>query len=100
MIKLGMEKYEIDEIEENRPNVSLRKQDAFDQWLRKKHDACWADIIKALFEMNEDALARSLVMKYNWKDPRVHLLCVLFVCIFRFNLPLVLVQGNIISVSA
>lgn len=72
LLKLGMEKYQIEVIEINRPgNVELQKQDAFDQWLHQKHNACWADVTDALYKIGENTLAKKLEEKYNWKDPRV-----------------------------
>ena len=72
LTKLGMEKYNISKIEINhRGNVDLQKHDALYQWLCQKHDACWTDIIKALFEMEEHTLAKALERRYSWKDPRV-----------------------------
>ena len=72
MLNLGMEKYKNDKIEINFPqDVDRQKQEAFDQWLRLKPDACWKDVIDALFAIEENTLARKLTRKYNWKDPRV-----------------------------
>ena len=72
MLNLGVEKHKNDKIERNFPqDVNRQKQEAFDQWLRETPDACWKDIIDALFVMEENTLARKLTRKYNWKDPRV-----------------------------
>ena len=72
MISMGMEKYENDKIERNfRCDIDRQKQEAFDKWLRKKPDACWKDVIDALYEIEEITLASSLAKRYNWKDPRV-----------------------------
>ncbi|XP_064387703.1 uncharacterized protein LOC135335910 isoform X2 [Halichondria panicea] len=73
MIKLGVEKFENDKIEKNFPNdIDRRKQEAFDKWLRMKPDACWKDVIDALYEMEEITLASGLARKYAWEDPRVY----------------------------
>ncbi len=72
MINMGVEKFENDKIERNFPyDIDRQKQEAFDKWLRKKPDACWKDVIDALYEMKEITLASGLAKKYNWKDPRV-----------------------------
>ncbi len=74
MIKLGVEKFENDKIEKNFPNdIDRRKQEAFDKWLRMKPDACWKDVIDALYEMEEITLASGLARKYAWEDPRVRI---------------------------
>lgn len=75
LLNLGMDKYKIDEIEEDYDKIEHRKQEGLDRWLRNKHDACWNDIIKALFEMGQDTLARALEEKYTWKDSMVQLTC-------------------------
>ena len=72
MINMGVEKYENDKIERNFSSDNDRqKQEAFDKWLRMKPDACWKDVIDALYKMKEVTLASSLARKYDWKDPRV-----------------------------
>ena len=72
MIHLGVEKHQNDKIEKNFPqDVDRQKQEAFDRWLRGSPNACWKDIIDALFEMEENVLAGKLTRKYCWKDPRV-----------------------------
>ncbi len=72
MINLGVKKSENDKIEINfRCDIDRQKQEAFDKWLRMKPDACWKDVIDALYEMEEITLASSLARKYDWKDPRV-----------------------------
>ncbi len=74
MIKLGVEKFENDKIEKNFPNdIDRQKQEAFDKWLRMKPDACWKDVIDALYKMEEITLASSLAKKYAWEDPRVRI---------------------------
>ena len=73
MINLNFEKYKNDKIEKNFPrDVDRQKEEAFDQWLRQKSDACWKDIIDALYKVDEDSLARKLTRKYDWIDPRVY----------------------------
>ena len=52
-------------------NTDRQKQEAFDKWLRMKPDACWKDVIDALYKMKEITLASRLARKYTWKDPRV-----------------------------
>ncbi len=72
MISMGVEKFENDKIERNfQGDIDRQKQEAFDKWLRMKPDACWKDVIDALYEMKEITLANSLARKYDWKDPRV-----------------------------
>ncbi len=74
MINMEAEKFENDKIEKNFPNdVDRQKQEAFDKWLRRKPDACWKDVIVALYKIKEDTLAFRLAKKYpcHWKDPRV-----------------------------
>lgn len=72
MINLGVEKYVIDKIEKNHPNdVDRQKQEAFNKWLRMKPNACWKQIIDALYKMEEVTLAQDLERKYDWRDPRV-----------------------------
>ncbi len=74
MINLGVEKCENDKIEINlRGDIERQKQEAFDKWLKMNPDACWKDVIDALYKMKEIILASSLSKKYDWKDPRVHL---------------------------
>ncbi|XP_064388636.1 uncharacterized protein LOC135336701 isoform X2 [Halichondria panicea] len=73
MINMGMEKYENDKIERNFGcDIDRQKQEAFDKWLRKKPNACWKNVIDALYEIEEITLASSLAKRYNWKDPRVY----------------------------
>ena len=75
MISMGVDKYKNDKIERNFPHdVDRQKQEAFDLWLRQTPDACWKNVIDALFEIGENTLARALTKKYEWKDPRVRLL--------------------------
>ena len=72
LLKLGMEKHEIDKIERNFPqDVDRQKLEALALWLRETPDACWKYVIAALFDMKENTLATELTRKYNWKDPRV-----------------------------
>ena len=72
VLKLGVKKHEIDKIEKNFPqDVDRQKLEAFDHWLRATPDACWENVIAALFDMKENTLAMELTRKYNWKDPRV-----------------------------
>ncbi len=72
MISMGVEKFENDKIERNfQGDIDRQKQEAFDKWLRMKPDACWKDVIDALYEMKEITLANSLARKYDWKDLRV-----------------------------
>ncbi|XP_064387766.1 uncharacterized protein LOC135335953 isoform X2 [Halichondria panicea] len=72
MINMGVEKFENDKIEKNFQNDTDRqKQEAFDKWLRMKPDACWKDVIDALYEIEEITLASILTRKYAWEDPRV-----------------------------
>ncbi len=72
MINMGVEKFENDKIERNHPNdIERQKQEAFEKWLKTKPDACWKDVIDALYKMKEITLASSLEKKYAWKDPRV-----------------------------
>ncbi len=72
MINMGVKKFENDKIERNFPSdIDRQKQEAFDKWLRMKPDACWKDVIYALYEMKEITLASSLAKKYHWEDPRV-----------------------------
>ena len=72
MINLGVKKSENDKMEKNfQGDIDRQKQEAFDKWLRMKPDACWKDVIDALYEMEEISLASSLARKYDWKDPRV-----------------------------
>ena len=79
MINLNVEKHKNDKIEKNFPgDVDRQKQEAFDQWLRQKPDACWRDIIQALYEVDENNLARKLRRKYDWKDPRVFIMQVVW----------------------
>ncbi|XP_064387776.1 uncharacterized protein LOC135335965 [Halichondria panicea] len=76
MISMGVEKFENDKIERNfQGDIDRQKQEAFDKWLRMKPDACWKDVIDALYEMKEITLANSLARKYDWKDPRVFVSC-------------------------
>ncbi|XP_064387744.1 uncharacterized protein LOC135335941 isoform X2 [Halichondria panicea] len=76
MINLGGKKSENDKIEINfRCDIDRQKQEAFDKWLRRKPDACWKDVIDALYEMKEVTLASRLSRKYDWKDPRVYVSC-------------------------
>ncbi len=72
MINMGVEKFENDKIEKNHPSdIDRQKQEAFDKWLRMKPDACWKDVIDALYKMEEITLASRLAKQYAWKDPRV-----------------------------
>ena len=85
MINLGVEKHQNDKIERNFPqDVDRQKQEAFDRWLRETPDACWKDIIDALFEMKENVLAGELTRKYSWRDPRVITVDILAYLIFKF----------------
>ncbi len=72
MINMGVKKFENDKIERNhRGDIDRQKQEAFDKWLKMKPDACWKDVIDALYEVKDITLASSLSKKYDWKDPRV-----------------------------
>ncbi len=74
MINLGVKKSENDKIEINfRHDIDRQKQEAFDKWLKMKPDACWKDVIDALYETKDITLASSLAKKYDWKDPRVYI---------------------------
>ncbi len=74
MINLGVNKYENDKIERNFPSdIDRQKQEVFDKWLRMKPDACWKDVIDALYGIEEISLASSLARKYAWEDPRVRI---------------------------
>ncbi len=72
MINMRVEKFENDKIERNHHgDIDRQKQEAFDKWLKMKPDACWKDVIDALYEVKDITLASSLARKYDWKDPRV-----------------------------
>ncbi len=72
MINMGVKKFENDKIERNhRGDIDRQKQEAFDKWLKMKPDACWKDVIDALYEVKDITLASNLEKKYAWKDPRV-----------------------------
>ena len=72
MINMGVKKFENDKIERNHHgDIDRQKQEAFDKWLKMKPDACWKDVIDALYEVKDITLASNLEKKYAWKDPRV-----------------------------
>ena len=72
LLNLGVEKHKIDIIERNRPgDVCQQKIDALEAWLKETPDACWKDVIDALYEMDENTLASDLKRKFAWEDPRV-----------------------------
>ena len=72
MVYMGVEKYKVTKVEVNNPTgVDDQKLEAFDMWLKQNPSACWKNVIDALFEMQENTLARALTRKYEWNDPRV-----------------------------
>ncbi len=72
MINMGMEKFENDKTERNFPSdINRQKEEAFEKWLKMKPNACWKNVIDALYKMKEITLASSLAKKYAWNDPRV-----------------------------
>ncbi len=74
MLNMGMKNYESEKIKVNIPNdVDEQKLEAFSKWLKMKPDACWKNVIDALYEMDDHiTLASILARKYDWKDPRVY----------------------------
>ena len=65
-IHLGLQTYELIQIERDHHGNERRKQEMLDLdlWLRRKPDAGWRDVVSALEEMEENRVAESIRQNY------------------------------------
>ena len=63
-IHLGLQTYELMQIERDHHGNERRKQEMLDLWLRRKPDAGWRDVVRALQQMEENRVAESICQKY------------------------------------
>ena len=63
-IHLGLQTYELIQIEHDHHGNERRKQEMLDLWLRRKPDAGWRDVVSALEEMEENRVAESIRQNY------------------------------------
>ena len=70
--KLGLEEYQLKIIECENLAVAEKLVAALDEWLRKKPDASWADVIRALEIMRENTLVEKIRKKYTPAGMSMH----------------------------
>ena len=63
-IHLGLQTYELIQIERDHHGNERRKQEMLNLWLRRKPDAGWRDVVSALEEMEENRVAESIRQNY------------------------------------
>ena len=63
-IHLGLQTYELMQIERDHHGNERQKQEMLDLWLRRKPDAGWRDVVSALEEMEENRVAESIRRNY------------------------------------
>ena len=68
MIELGLEKRHLDVLDCDHPKVREKLLNALDLWLHSKKDASWADVVRALRGIEDNALASHLEAKYCQSD--------------------------------
>ena len=63
-IRLGLEPYQLNQIEEKTTDIARRKIEMYDLWLRAIFGASWSHIVTALREMGEITTAERIQQKY------------------------------------
>lgn len=63
-IRLGLEPYQLNQIEEKTADIERRKIEMYDLWLRATLGASWSHIVTALREMEEITTAERIQRKY------------------------------------
>ena len=63
-IHLGLQAYELMQIERDHHGNERQKREMLDLWLRRKPDAGWRDVVSALEEMEENRVAESIRRNY------------------------------------
>ena len=63
-LKLGVEEWQLKIVECDHSTCQDKLVATLDQWLRKKTDASWTDVARALKEMREFALAVRITDRY------------------------------------
>ena len=63
-INLGLQVYELKQIERDFQGNERRKQEMLDLWLRRNRDAGWRDVVSALRQMGENRVAESMRQNY------------------------------------
>ena len=63
-INLGLPTDELKQIELDYPGNERRKQELLDLWLRRKPDAGWRDVVRALKQMGENRVAEKIRQEY------------------------------------
>lgn len=63
-IRLGLEPYQLNQIEEKTTDIERRKIEMYDLWLRTTPGASWSHIVTALREMEEITTAERIQQKY------------------------------------
>ena len=63
-IHLGLQTYELMQIERDHHGNERQKREMLDLWLRRKPDAGWRDVVSALEEMEENRVAESIRRNY------------------------------------
>ena len=63
-IHLGLQTYELIQIERDHHGNERQKREMLDLWLRRKPDAGWRDVVSALEEMEENRVAESICQNY------------------------------------
>ena len=77
-IKLGLEPYQLKQIEEKTTDIERRKIEMLDLWLRRTPGASWSHIVTALREMEEITTAERIQQTYgetgiaNWNVDKLH----------------------------
>ena len=63
-ICLGLQTDELKQIELDYQRNERRKEEMLDLWLRRKPDAGWRDVVRALKQMKENTVAESIRQNY------------------------------------
>ena len=63
-IHLGLETYELIQIERDHQGNDRQKREMLDLWLRRKPDAGWRDVVSALKVMEENTVAERIHENY------------------------------------
>ena len=61
---LGLEPYELKQIERDYQGNERRKQEMLDLWLRRIPNTGWKDVVSALQQMEENTVAEKIHQKY------------------------------------
>ena len=63
-LKLGIPPHKLSKIEEDYQHNDRRKTETLDTWLHQTPSASWSDVVRALQQMGENAVAESVRQKY------------------------------------